>query len=345
LRRRALAERIPLAGNFELTVRCNLSCVHCYQGTRGTRRVQGRELSTLEWQKVIGGAIDAGCLDVLLTGGEPLLRDDFHDIYRYARERGAIVTVFTNGTQLDDLHVKLFRDLPPAKVEISLYGSTREVYERVTGVPGSHAKCLSGVQRLLDGGVETALKTVILRTNEHEVEAMADLARTLGVGFRTDPVVCPQLDGNPAPLVERVHPEVAARLQYADEAKREKVRSYLERARTSSSATTTYRCDAGLLTFYVTAQGRLRPCMMMTDMEFDVMIAGFDAAWHATTTALADPTWVLGDRCRTCPDLLICGFCPGLARLERGTTTLPTEYLCELGRARREVVGANPAMR
>jgi MoaA/NifB/PqqE/SkfB family radical SAM enzyme len=175
--KRARAERIPIAGGLELTARCNLRCIHCYHGPDACRPAEGTELSTADFQRIIDEVVEAGCLHVLLTGGEPMLRRDFPDIYRHARGSGTLVTVFTNATLVTDEHVTLFRDLPPAKVDVSIYGASRDTYEAVTGVQGSFARCLAGVERLVKAGIPTALKTVVLRTNQREVEDMEHLAR------------------------------------------------------------------------------------------------------------------------------------------------------------------------
>ena len=336
LRRKALAGRIPIAGTFELTERCNLDCVHCYLGDRrgrGAGEMPGELLRAL-----VAESIDAGCLDVLLTGGEALLRPDFPDIYREARERGALVTLFTNGTLVDRAHLALFRELPPTLVEVSLYGATAPVYERVTRVPGSFERCLAGVGRLLDAGVRLALKTVVLRSNLEEVEAMAALARSLGVRFRLDPIVCPTLQGDLDPLGERVDPAVAAGLQFADPRARAEVARHLAAAARSTPVASVYKCDAGVVAFYVDARGFLRPCLMATDMQFDTAADGFRGAWSRATGAIADPAWAVDDGCRSCADLPVCGYCPALMRLETGRPGAGSEYLCATGRARRAVI-------
>jgi radical SAM protein with 4Fe4S-binding SPASM domain len=331
-----------MAGAFELTTRCNLGCIHCYLGPAASRPAAAAELSTAALLRIVDDAVDAGCLDLLLTGGEPLLRRDFPEIYRHARERGTLVTVFTNATLLTDEHVALFQELPPMRVDVSLYGATPSTCDAVTGVKGSFDHCLTGVRRLVAAGVPAALKTVVLRANQHEVGAMEDLAHSLGLKFRMDPVVCPTLDGDPAPLKERVDPVVAAHLQFDDGARRERVRASLPAASAAGTGDGVYRCDAGVVAFYVTASGGLRPCLMTTDIEFDAAAMGFRAAWAAATRAIGEPTWSLGDRCRGCLDLPVCGYCPALLRLEKGRANLPSEYLCELGRARRSVIEAVP---
>lgn len=338
IRRRAAAEKIPLVGTFELTARCNLRCIHCYLGPASSRTAQVRELSTTQIVGLLDEAISAGCLDVLLTGGDPLLRPDFPAIYRHARRSGTFVTVFTNGTLVRASHVELFQEFPPASVEVSLYGATPEVYEAITGVPGSYASCLEGVRRLLDGGVRVELKTVILRTNQEEILAMEAMARDLGVPFRSDPVLSPTLDGGSAPLSERVEPRAAAGLEYASEVKRQRSREYLAKTARNSISEQVYRCGAAVTSFYMTASGRLRPCLMTTNMEFDALSTGFERAWREATRAIGEPLWASDAQCRSCADLPICGYCPALFRLETGRESNPSPYLCRLGEARRGIL-------
>ena len=154
---RASAARVPLAGTLDLTRRCNLRCVHCYLGPQeGVRAAGDREMSTAQVLAILDQVVDAGCLHLLITGGDPLLRRDFPEIYRHARLSGLDVTVFTNGTPVTDRIIELFRELPPRVVEVTLYGATAGTYERITGVPGSFERCLAGVRRLHDGGVRAS---------------------------------------------------------------------------------------------------------------------------------------------------------------------------------------------
>ncbi len=94
--------RFPLGGTLELTERCNLGCLHCYINQPGSSQAaKARELTLRQIQRLIDEITDAGCFYLLITGGEPLLRPDFRDIWRYAKKKGLLVTLFTNGTLID----------------------------------------------------------------------------------------------------------------------------------------------------------------------------------------------------------------------------------------------------
>ena len=165
-RLRAAAARRPIAATLELTRRCNLRCVHCYLGDQAEQhRRQPRELAAAAVRAALTEWAEAGCLYLTLTGGEPLLRPDFPEIYRHARELGLVVTVFTNGTLVTDEIAGLFRAWPPRKVEISLYGATAATHDAITGAPGSHARAWAGIRRLQAAGVRVALKTVLMKSH------------------------------------------------------------------------------------------------------------------------------------------------------------------------------------
>ena len=150
--------RVPLQGTIEPTFRCNLRCVHCYVN----EPVSAPELSADEVPlerllQLIDEIVASGTLTLLLTGGEVLVRPDFPELYRYAHSKGLLITIFTNGTMVTDRIADLFVEHRPDWIEISLYGMTRETYERVTQVPGSYDKCIAGIRRLMDRGLPVKL--------------------------------------------------------------------------------------------------------------------------------------------------------------------------------------------
>ena len=109
------SRRFPLSGSLELTFRCNLRCAHCYAACGHEGIPQQAELSYAEILNIIDQIAEAGCLWLLLTGGEPLIRPDFVDIYAYAKRKGFLITLFTNATLITPEIVDILVDLPPFK--------------------------------------------------------------------------------------------------------------------------------------------------------------------------------------------------------------------------------------
>jgi len=341
LRKQAEERRIPLSGGLDLTTRCNLRCAHCFLGPQRhfPDAETEPELETNRILAILDEATDAGCLFLLLTGGEPLLHADFSRIYTHARTRGLNVTVFTNGTLVDDATVALFREYPPKVVEVSLYGATPGTYERVTGVPGSHARCIAGIRRLHENGIRVVLKTSLMTLNRDEIPAMREFARGLGLKLRLDPGVIPALDGGRDPLALRVPPDEAVRIELEEEGRLEEWHDSLIKARAegSSRGDGLYQCAAGLRSFYINVHGHLRPCQMVQDVAYDLKRGDFLTGWReiGRVRALKAPP---DYRCTNCESMTLCRHCPPAFQLETGNAAVPSDYVCAIGRKRHEAV-------
>jgi radical SAM protein with 4Fe4S-binding SPASM domain len=336
----AVAHRVPLNGSIAMTHRCHLRCVHCYLGCeRQTPPARG-ELDTAFWCSVVDQVAEAGCLNLLITGGEPLLRPDFARVYRHARERGILVTVFTNATLVDEPLVRLFEELPPQEVEVTLYGASEDVYERVTGVKGSYRRCLAAIDRLLERGVPVGLKSVILTDNQHEMSALRQMATDRGVDFRVDGALFPGRDGDRGPLDHRVPAERAVAIEMEDEGLRSRTAEYFERTRGAVPAEKLFDCTAGITSFHVDSEGTLLPCLMVATHGFDLRQGTFREGWEGVIPRFQEQEIRPGFDCHTCDMRFLCGACPAQAGLESGSPHRKAEYLCRLGEARFDALGA-----
>jgi radical SAM protein with 4Fe4S-binding SPASM domain len=324
--------RIPLAGSLELTHRCNLRCVHCYLGPQTERQTSGsREMSTMRMLEIIDEITDAGCLYLLITGGEPLLRDDFPVIYRYAKERGLLVTVFSNGTLITEKVLELFRDLPPREVEISLYGATAPTYEKITGVQGSYKKCLHGIRLLTDNHIKVNLKTILMTLNRDELFAMENMAKEFGARFRFDAAISPCFGGDKRPLALRVSPEEVVEREFADEERVRRWKVFFEESKEHLLTDALYGCGAGMTGFHIDSEGNLLPCLMVLDVRYDLAETGFLAGWNDMILELKKKKAGADFTCRGCEKINLCGYCPAFFRLENGAEDVHSEYICRMG--------------
>jgi radical SAM protein with 4Fe4S-binding SPASM domain len=339
LARKAAAERVPVAGSMAITHRCNLRCVHCFLGDEaGHERVTRRELTITQIRDILDQVVAAGCLTMLLTGGEPLLRPDFGEIYRYARQLGLLVTVFTNGTLVSERDIGLFAEMPPRAVELTMYGATAATYERITGVAGSFARFLCGFEKLLRAGVHVRLKTMLMTWNAHELRDMQSFARDNGVVFRFDAGISPRLNGDHAPLRFRVAAGEAIAFEFSDAERIRGWRDYVAKRNIPPVKDTLYECGAWMIGFHIDANGWLLPCQMAGRYGYDLVAGTFAEGWQQAMPAIrqqkADETL----KCRACEKRLLCASCPACSALETGSETVPSEYICELGGLRYERV-------
>lgn len=325
--------RIPFSGSLALTHRCNLGCVHCY-AREGSPGAADGELDTLQWKKIIDEIKAAGCLYLLLTGGEPLLRDDFPEIYAYARKNGFLVTVFTNGTLAGERILDLFADMPPRLVEISLYGAHAKTHDHVTGVPGSFANAMRAVENLLTRGIKVSLKSVLLSLNADEIPAIEELARRHALQFRLDPAVFPALGGDRSPLNLRVSPEKAVDLEMAAPGRIKEWREFLEAFRGMPGGEGLYNCGSGMNTFHVDPEGWLYPCLMVRSVRYPLARGNFQEGWGRALVGFRNHAPNAASPCRGCEQKLLCGYCPGFFALENADQCVPSAYLCAIGKLR-----------
>src|SRR5579864_9126886 len=209
--------RAPLSVSIEITRRCPLECLHCYNNLpMADQEARKRELSKEEHFRLLDDLAEMGCLWLLYTGGEIFARKDFLEIYTYAKQKGFLITLFTNGTIINEAIADYLVEWPPFAIEITLYGRTRETYEALTAVPGSYDKCLRGIKLLKERGLPLKLKTVPTSVNKHEVMAMRRFAEEeLGVEFKVDGQINPRIDCSQSPLAVRLTPEEVVALDMA----------------------------------------------------------------------------------------------------------------------------------
>lgn len=167
--------------DIELTERCNNDCIHCYiNRPANDAAARAREMTTEEVKDILRQAVDLGSLQVRLTGGEPLLRPDFEELYVFARHLGLKVVLFTNARLITPRLADLLVHLPPLLViEVTVYGMHRESYEAVTREPGSFAQFRRGLNLLRENDVPFVVKSALLPPNRHEIDEFEAWARTI----------------------------------------------------------------------------------------------------------------------------------------------------------------------
>lgn len=333
MRRRAAAEGLPLHGTLALTHRCNFRCVHCY--VLPNAGSPAAELSAADWLALAQEAAAAGCFSILLTGGEPLVRPDFAEIYLGIRKLGVHVMLFTNATRVDARIVDVLRAAPPRLIEVTVYGATPETYERVTGHAAGHAEAMQGIARLRAAGLPVRLKTVLMQPNRHEFEAIRALAAPGEPPVRHDAVIQPRYAGDTAIAALRVPPDEVARLEL--QAVPELAAQWAaQRARSAAGGDggALYACAAGAISFYVSAAGQVQPCVSAVRHGVPYKRGGLLAAFRQSRQAVralrAPPDY----ECSGCADRVFCGSCPPVAELETGRETGKCAFACALAQAR-----------
>lgn len=184
----------PLSGTFELTSRCTLDCKMCYIHSKARdKEVIKKEKPTKWWLDLAEKAQKNGMLLLLLTGGEPMLREDFDGIYLACKKMGLLVTINTNATLIDEEKIKLFKENPPQRVNITLYGTSRETYGNLCGVPEAFDTVIRAIRALKEAGINVKINYTVTPYNKDDVIAASDFAGELGVPIQTVTYMFPPL--------------------------------------------------------------------------------------------------------------------------------------------------------
>ncbi len=332
------AQALPISGSFEITLRCNVRCKHCYILYPGAT---DGEMSTADCKRILDKLSDAGVVFLLLTGGEVFVRPDFKELYLYAKQRGLILSLYSNATLIDEDMAAFLREYPPRKVEVTIYGHTEATYEAVTGVRGSFKRFRRGVELMREYGVPLSLKTILLKTNQHEFEQMRDWVEAMGLQFRYDTNVNPKIDHDPSPLAERLSPQEVVRIEQLGPHAAERVaqiRESIQRVMGQPSRDDLFTCGSGIRTFHVDPRGLLHPCMLWRENPYDLLHRELDENWRRHLHELRGQRNPDGG-CTSCSNRGTCMRCPAQSLLERQDPTKNIPYHCEVSQERRRVFG------
>ncbi|MGV8042268.1 MAG: radical SAM protein [Thermoanaerobaculaceae bacterium] len=341
---RVAGKRVPLAASMELTRRCSLRCIHCYNNLTDSESAErGGELTAAEHLRIQDELAEIGCLWLHLTGGEVLARRDFLEIYRHAKQTGFLITLFSNGTLLTPAIADALAELRPFSIEITLYGATQETYERVTGVPGSYERCRRGIALLVDRGLPLKLKTMALTANVHELWDIKRYAEeVLGVPFAFDSLVNARLDCSQTPLAVRLQPEQVVALDLGDPRRLEELRALVERnllLLDGRSDPCLYRCGAGVYSLAIDPWGRMGLCVLAWPGHCDLRRGSVREGWEGFLGEIRRTKATRPNKCRACRLVGMCGMCPAAAELECGDPETPVDFLCEVAHLRALAVG------
>ncbi len=171
-------EAVPRLVALELTGRCNLSCVHCRASAADI--VDPNELKTDEILRLIDDIASFSNPILILSGGEPLVREDVFDIASYARKKGLKPVLATNATLINEDVAKKIKESGITRVSVSIDGATEESHDKFRGYKGAFRRTLHGIEELRKAGIEFQINTTITKRNIDELEDIYRLAVDLG---------------------------------------------------------------------------------------------------------------------------------------------------------------------
>jgi len=308
IQRKTLDKNILFRVDWDITCRCNLKCIHCYQAETPSRK----ELTKEEAFSVLDELASLNCLTITFTGGEIFLREDFFDIARFARKKEFALYLFSNGTLIDEDAADKIRQICPVAVEISLYGMSPEVHEKVTGVPGSFQKTINAFRLLNQRNIKTVVKSTVMKANLSEFDKIKEFADQTQSRFLFSASMIPKIDGSKEVLKNRLS---------QDELK-EFFGSNLWIAKgVAKGGVKVYKplCSAGVNSLFISAYGDVFPCVALRQYCGNVRENTLKEIWQSQVIRkIRNISFEDLGRCKKCEFADYCDRCGGSALLETG---------------------------
>lgn len=328
LRKKCMEGNIPLTVQLELTNRCNLSCKHCYRLPE-----KREELSYLKVCALLDELQEIGTFYLVFTGGEALVRSDFFQIAEYARKKGFLLILMTNGTLIADQEADKIAALKFLEIEISLLGATPTTHDSITNVPGSFARAIRAIELLKTRNLQVRMNTTLMSLNVSEYQAINSLAERLEVTSKIQPWVIPRRDRSREPLEYQLSLE-EIRMHLCNDID---IGCLLEADKAHSGPMI---CNAGRVLCAISPYGDLLPCVLMPLKLGNLRNKFFDEIWKSSNDELRRIRSVTKSDLKTCSvcDLAsFCNRCPGVAYMETGDLLAPSPSACQFARWRAEL--------
>ncbi len=194
----ALERHVPLFATIELTLKCNLKCVHCYNFDRSKpapKSTLDNELTPTEVRRILKELSDSGALMVSFSGGEALLYPELTQLIVYARSLHMAVKIKSNATLLTEVRAQEIFAAGATEMDISLYGATSATHDAFTTLKGSFERTLRGIRAARKVGIYPAISFILHRGCFREVESMIALAKDLDASYSLSTELTARYDG------------------------------------------------------------------------------------------------------------------------------------------------------
>lgn len=341
-----MPNRNPTSGTFELTIRCNLHCKMCLfrHADSENAELMASELTAQQWIDMARQVAEAGTVQLLVTGGEPMLRPDFCEVWAGIYRQGFLITLYTNATLVTPQIMETLRKYPPHKIGVTIYGASPETYGKVCGNPNAFEQAIAGMHQLQTLPSQMEFRTTIIRDNYPEASAMEQLVHDeFGAQHKLvqTRIVTKAVRGACADVAAcRLEPEDNVRLAYrrgidiikrfvGDSYDEKNLRAeYVDRSQDKVYAPrlTLFGCEAGMHDYTISWDGKLLGCQMMGNFSVDAMQEGFSSAWDAFPSVVKLPP--VNETCLACESRTICNCCYASRYAETGDLGGCPDYVC-----------------
>lgn len=294
---------------FEMTYNCNEKCVHCYAFSD---RIEQR-LSYSEYCAIIDDLYDMNCQRISFTGGDPFVNPDFIDVFKYARKKGFICDIYTNGQYLHDNQerfdeiIKLF----PGTIYISLYGPSAAIHDKITRIAGSFDKTLAVIRKLKQAGIFVVINIMALNINGDFIPATIDMLKSYGIEYRVGFSIINQNDGSSEPM----------KYFLDDKGKVKKIMRLTHTTDVFNDISLEDRmCGAAQTSLSVSPTGDVYPCISIKQKLGNIRQTKIKNIWLSEKRKgfIDSIRWKNTKKCKDCEKINFCTHCIGISEAESG---------------------------
>lgn len=341
LHAKATKNGISVSTTFELTSACNFSCKMCYVHNTDCNKNRQYELSTEQWIEIANQAKDAGVMFLLITGGEPFIRDDFCELYEYFSEMGFVISINSNISLLNEKHIESFKKYPPNRINVSLYGMSGETYMNLCGVD-AYEKVIENINKLREINIPVKINSSITPRNLCDFEKIYKycasenfIQKSAFYMFPSARLGCNNERLQPEEVAEsRVRSDLLrlTRNQFIDRVERiEKGVEYIENSDCidTESESTSIKCRAGSSSSWIDWRGNMSFCgMVPANSDCNVLSKGFKQCWEEVKSTVKSIR--LPAKCSYCKYKYLCNACAASCFCETGAFDKVPEFICRV---------------
>jgi radical SAM protein with 4Fe4S-binding SPASM domain len=322
----------PNVAQFELTFNCGLHCKYCYSDCYNQPPLIKKELTTAQVKTIIDKLYLAGVLWLCFTGGDPLIRSDFLEIYAYAKAKGFIITIFTNGCSMTEKIAGFLKKQLPFGVEMTLPAGEKELYEQITQVKGSFTRVIRGIELILSADIALKIKTQVIKDNFNHLPRIKKFLSQRKIKPLFSYSIFPRLNHDLAPCALRISPNQLVRLVGKKSALE---KDCLAATRDKSAVDNfLYPCAVGGGDgVYIDPYGYTFACNLIRKPKLSILENDLTGIREKIIFPVGQEKFIGDSKCQSCGLKTYCGWCPGQAYLATGDKQAPVDYCCRAAKA------------
>lgn len=331
--------KVPLGATIELTPVCNFSCKMCYvRKTPAQLQAEGKTLiGYTAWLEQAQQWKEAGTLYLLLTGGEPFLYPNFRELYIGLHQMGFLLSVNTNASMIDEETMLWLKQYAPSRMNITLYGASRETYGRICGNPDGFDRAVRAIHWLKEAGIPVVINASMIPENAEDMEKIMEFGKSMQLNTRISTYMFPPVRREKEQTDSRFSPEEAAKMfvrrircQFCEQV----VNDMFRRQQTGSfddwgQQPDQMVCRAGRSSFFLSWEGKMSACGLLPfPVEVEPFKEPFLQCWQTLTEKVR--TVKVLEKCQGCELRHLCNPCAATVYAECGDVNGKAEYLCEM---------------